>query len=273
MQDILVRVSHPRQRDHAANTAARLAAGLGGRLSGLHAVSAGMPPPSLYDLGMAAAEWAAQAAEQMDQTRAEGAGFVDWAMRMGVARASWIPCAGYVPDMVEYAGTWHDLVVLGVDPAGEDGWTAPGGVARIVLAARKPCLVLPPAVEADVPAGTVAVAWNGSDEAIRALHASLPLLRGIERLVILGGRAREFSPLRPRFQLEAWLEGRFDRIEFRPLDSEDATGQDILAAARSCGAELLVLGAYGRSRAAEWILGGVTREVLHRGDLPLLMHH
>ncbi|MEE8544225.1 MAG: universal stress protein, partial [Alphaproteobacteria bacterium] len=39
------------------------------------------------------------------------------------------------------------------------------------------------------------------------------------------------------------------------------------------GADLLVMGAYTRSRVRRLIFGGVTREVLEGADIPLLMAH
>jgi nucleotide-binding universal stress UspA family protein len=39
------------------------------------------------------------------------------------------------------------------------------------------------------------------------------------------------------------------------------------------GADLLVMGAYGRSRFSEWALGGATRQVLNRAHLPVFMRH
>jgi len=38
-------------------------------------------------------------------------------------------------------------------------------------------------------------------------------------------------------------------------------------------ADLLVMGAYGRSRLRERILGGATRRVLSQATLPVLMQH
>ena len=55
-------------------------------------------------------------------------------------------------------------------------------------------------------------------------------------------------------------------------DSEHA-GATILAQAERVSADLLVLGAYGRTRFSEWFLGGVTRHVLQHARLPLLMRH
>jgi nucleotide-binding universal stress UspA family protein len=38
-------------------------------------------------------------------------------------------------------------------------------------------------------------------------------------------------------------------------------------------ADMLVMGAYGRSRFSEWMLGGATRHVLTWADIPVLMRH
>jgi len=43
--------------------------------------------------------------------------------------------------------------------------------------------------------------------------------------------------------------------------------------ARAAGAGLIVAGAYGHSRYREWVLGGVTRELLERAPVPLLLAH
>ena len=43
------------------------------------------------------------------------------------------------------------------------------------------------------------------------------------------------------------------------------------AASRSCN--LVVMGGYGHSRVREFVLGGVTRHVLHNARIPLLMSH
>ena len=44
-------------------------------------------------------------------------------------------------------------------------------------------------------------------------------------------------------------------------------------AVAALGADLLVMGAYGHSRLREMILGGVTREILRKMSVPILMAH
>lgn len=273
MQDVLVRIGDPLDFERGSRGAARLAAALRGRLTGLHAVQIGMPPPSLYDPTALAAEWATCAEREVRNAQGHEAAFVAWASSMGARDPAWTVGAGAVPDLVAHVAGWHDVLVL-VRAAGDaDPWSTPAGIARTVLAVDLPCLVLPPDVELQPPCGTVAVAWNGSAQAIRALHAALPLLEGAGRVVLLTGDVPEASMLRPAFPLQRWLEARLPRVEVCPLDAHRQDGAGILDAVHECGAELLVMGAYGRSRAAEWLLGGVTRHVLQHAALPVLMRH
>lgn len=56
MKDILVRVSDPSAWDRDAQAAARIAAALGGNLTGVYTTMPGVAPPAFYDPGVVAAE-------------------------------------------------------------------------------------------------------------------------------------------------------------------------------------------------------------------------
>ena len=54
---------------------------------------------------------------------------------------------------------------------------------------------------------------------------------------------------------------------------DGAVSDTLLNEARDMGADLIVMGAYGHSRFREWVLGGVTREMIEKSKLPILMAH
>lgn len=58
------------------------------------------------------------------------------------------------------------------------------------------------------------------------------------------------------------------------MDAAGAPIGEVMAAyvARQ-GIELMVMGAFGRSRARELILGGATRSILQAATIPVLMSH
>jgi nucleotide-binding universal stress UspA family protein len=49
--------------------------------------------------------------------------------------------------------------------------------------------------------------------------------------------------------------------------------EELVRAAESEGADLIVAGAYGHSRMREWIFGGVTRDLLHHSPICCLLAH
>ena len=61
------------------------------------------------------------------------------------------------------------------------------------------------------------------------------------------------------------------------VDEVDAAarpiGEVLASHVASCGADVLVMGAYGHSRIREFILGGATRSLLARPPLPILFSH
>jgi nucleotide-binding universal stress UspA family protein len=62
-----------------------------------------------------------------------------------------------------------------------------------------------------------------------------------------------------------------DAVRMVPDASAGPVGERRVEEAAKAGADLLVMGAYGRSRACETIFGGATRSVLNESALPVLM--
>lgn len=158
---------------------------------------------------------------------------------------------------------------------GESLWVCgPQGVAQLVLTSALPCIVVPQAAcQREAHHACIAVAWNGSIEAIGALHGALPLLQAAQRVVVLSGTQHPAAAGLMRFDLDTWAEQHGVGIEYLMLDSGEDAGPALLDAAQEVAADLLVAGAYGRSRLAEWVLGGVTRHLLRHSTLPLLLRH
>ena len=64
------------------------------------------------------------------------------------------------------------------------------------------------------------------------------------------------------------------KAESRVMDTAHrSVGEALSAEAAASGADLLVIGSYSRRRLREMVMGGVTRHLLERANLPLLMVH
>lgn len=201
--------------------------------------------------------------------------FVQWASSMGIEHAAWVVGQGYLADALAQIACWHDLLVLERNP--ERTWASPSDLASLILAVGLPCIVVPPQPVRAVSLSRVAIGWNGSSEAIRAVHAALPLLRHADEVLLLRGTPKEmFQEItwKPAFDIEVYLNRRGIHARSQELaGNEHDTGEALLEQADRFHADLLVLGAYGRSRFSEWALGGVTRKVLWDARLPVLFRH
>lgn len=145
-------------------------------------------------------------------------------------------------------------------------------VARdLVFGSAAPVIAVPASAKTNPPRRAL-IAWNGSREAARAVHDALPMLRAAESVdvVIIDPPAGEAIGI----DLARTLGRHGIKVELRERLSQGAeAGSMLLEEARTSGADLLVMGAYGHSRFREWVLGGATEEALNEGKIPVLLSH
>ena len=179
-------------------------------------------------------------------------------------------------DSVEAVTTsahYADITIVGqTDP--DDGRSDQELADSIVLSAGGPVLVWPRTGSFGLDPATIAIAWNGTREAKRAVGDALPLLRRADKVVVLGIDTGDRTHT-PGTDISAHLarhgvtaEARYT-VSTTDIDSCNA----LLNAIAEDGAGLLVMGAYGRHRMRELLLGGMTRDVLRRMTVPVLMSH
>ena len=119
----------------------------------------------------------------------------------------------------------------------------------------------------------MAIAWKESDQAARAVTAAIPWLKCAAEVSVLTVGEAEGSP-RNDDAAVALLEDQGIKAEALLLERDSGSvAEQLLYKAHSIGADCLVLGAYRHSELREFILGGVTRYMLHGADLPLFMMH
>jgi nucleotide-binding universal stress UspA family protein len=144
----------------------------------------------------------------------------------------------------------------------------------LVMQAGRPVLVVP---DKGTPLACrhALVAWTDSREARRAVSDALPLLARMARITVVEIAAEaDMADARARVaDVVVWLSAH--RITATPLVSP-AIGnhaEALYTLAQDQGADLIVAGAYGHGRLREWVLGGVTRDLLLRADRCTLLSH
>ncbi|HUC16302.1 MAG TPA: universal stress protein [Acetobacteraceae bacterium] len=234
--------------------------------------------------GLAAAadmRWAEEVSAAIE-TRAEQtrASFVTAAARHGLPLAAslapadrgafWREETGDAAAFLSHHARFFDLTVLGrsgrvIDEPHTDT------IEETLTRSGRPVLLVP-AEPPDNVGETIAVAWNGSASSVRALVAALPFLHRAKETVLITLDERGGQGVH---DLQAYLRAHGIAARFcrASLMLPAAPGGELLSAAREEGADLLVLGGYGRAPWRELLFGGATRDLIGTGLLPLLLAH
>jgi nucleotide-binding universal stress UspA family protein len=205
------------------------------------------------------------ASERVAQERLESLGR-DVAARDGVTisveKRSLMPAVALAP-----AAILADLVLF----AGAAARSALAPLAAETLLSTKAPILLTKGVP--FTGGSVAIAWDGSGQAARAVRAAMPLLQAASGVLLLRNvddeteESEASTPERMRAYLT--LHG-VKNIALRDVRGAHVA-DSILSAARADKCELLVAGAYGRPRLFEMVLGGTTRALVSTPEAPSLL--
>lgn len=225
-------------REQAAQLADQEEAALKGKFAqimtdaGVEIVDSGVPPHDRVSAG-----WAEEPGKQVDVIRAHGR----------------------LADVIAVAKPDRDRN-LGVNTLRAALWHT-----------GRPVLLCPPDQAPETLGARIAIAWNGSTEASRAVALALPLIQKAESVVILDGGAPH--PASSGEALKHYLALRGVSAVLSAIDGSRDPGGAILSGAKTAGADMIVMGAYSRSREHETVFGGATQTVVDQASMPVLMVH
>ena len=174
-------------------------------------------------------------------------------------------------------GRSADLIVISQDKTDWGYSTYLEDADRIVIEAGRPVLVVPNTGRVVTSPKRVLIAWNGRREAARATFDAIQfLLHGGDVTVLWIDTSTDpiFAGDAPGADLCTALARHGFKCEAASARAPNGdVAEAVLREAASRGADLIVMGAYGRSRFREFILGGASRDMLARMDRPVLMSH
>lgn len=163
------------------------------------------------------------------------------------------------------------LVVSGKCAAGKCSLSS--GFEETLLDARVPALIIKE--NAPKSALNIAIAWDGSSQSARAVKAALPFLKRAKYVTILqitGDVAVTGSVIYEPEKLQAVLAKHEIKADIlKQPQNGKATGAILLSLCDKIGADILVSGAYGHSRAREFVFGGTSRTLLKSETGPNLI--
>ena len=167
-----------------------------------------------------------------------------------------------------------DLIITAVSSGAMANASRRSDTTNLILQAGRPVLIVPKA-GVELRLERIVIGWKDTREARRAALDALPLLRSATHVAVVEIAAEpELASARARVaDVVGWLKRH--GVTASPVATRshgsDATELDEIVQRQ--GADLIVAGAYGHNRLAEWVLGGVTRDLLLRADRCALVSH
>ena len=192
----------------------------------------------------------------------------------GVApSASWNEISADMVESISQAARYNDAVILKRGPEFADPSLA--SVGGIAIGGGRAVLLFPEHWQPR-PIRCAVVAWKDAPEAARAVSLALPVLQQARHVFIFS--ASETNKLenteRSARACGAFLRAHGLDSEIRCMESDEEDAKSLIfAEAAGVGADLIVMGAYGRSRLREFVFGGFTRRALAESAIPLMLVH
>lgn len=163
-----------------------------------------------------------------------------------------------------------DLVVMG--RAKQTQGLPKDTLERLILRCGRPMLLA--GANAPEQLNTIMVCWKKSDHSARAVAAAAPLLSQAKRLVFVTVAAPDAESIEALNTLARQFAPDNVQTDAKVIPPNGRKIADVLsAAAEECAADLVVMGAYGRARALEFLFGSCTESLMQHSDKPILLLH
>ena len=167
-----------------------------------------------------------------------------------------------------------DLVLTGVARGDFLDGSRAVDTGALVMQTGRPVLIVPTSAST-LTLDHALIGWKDTREARRAVSDALPLLKHASRVSVveLAGKDDLADAAKRAQDVAAWLGRHAIKAD---SSAQLTTGDDataLYAIGQDTGADVVVAGAYGHSRLREWVLGGVTRDLLLSANRCSLVSH
>jgi len=180
--------------------------------------------------------------------------------------------------VVSQRARYADLCIVGRDAAAAETSIDYSFSEELLFVTGRPVLFIPPAPPFETLGRHIAVAWNSSRPAARAVNDALPLIEVSKKATILMANPTEFIDRRGALPPDRLVEhltrhGAVTDLLLLEHVPAGSVARALQTKAREIGADLLVAGAFGHPKLWEKLLGGVTRDLLDHTRLPIFMSY
>lgn len=145
----------------------------------------------------------------------------------------------------------------------------------VLLESGHPVLVIPYIQKQGLKIDRIIACWDGSRAASRAISDAMPFLQKAKQVdIVIVSRKPEESDEIAGADLGQHLARHGLKVDLKRMVSPDTdVASVVLSYAADSSADMIVMGGYGHSRLREFVLGGVTRNILSAMTVPTLLSH
>ena len=186
------------------------------------------------------------------------------------ASASWVEEQGRQVDIIKRHGRLADLICVAKPDV--DRNLGSNTLKAALFNTGRPVMMCPPAsTPPDVLCDKIAIAWNGSTQASRAVALTLGIIEQASEVVILSSGAQVDGASAE--DLERYLNERGASARIHMFSAKRKVGERLMEAATEVGVDTMIMGAYSDSHERETIFGGTTQVVVDKSDMPVILVH
>ncbi len=188
----------------------------------------------------------------------------------GKPTAAWREYEGKQVEAVRHYGRIADLIC--VSKPNEEANLGYNTLKSALFTSGRPVMVCPSTDKVAPDIGRhVAIGWNGSLEASRAVALAMPLIEGADEVTILTAGHIDHTATPEEFC--HYLSQRGITSKINAFERQGNVGRSLLAKCDEVGANLLVMGAYHESYERESLLGGNSATIVNEAKIPVVMVH
>lgn len=185
--------------------------------------------------------------------------------------ASWIEEPGRQVDIIKRHGRLADLIA--VAKPDRDRNLGANTLKSALFHTGRPVMMCPPSETPPTVLGErIAIAWNGSTEASRAVALTMSLIEKASEVTILTAGKDDVHGATSD-DLVAYLAIRGVKAGIEQFTPKRKIGEALLEQSAEAGADLMIMGAYGDSHEHETIFGGNTQIVVDTATVPVILVH
>ncbi len=188
----------------------------------------------------------------------------------GSATARFIEYEGKQVEAVLHFGRLADLICV---PQPDDTGLGTNTLKSALFSSGRPVMMCPDTGAVPENLGdSIAIAWNGSLEASRAVALTMPLIESATSVTIISSAATGHSATAE--DLQRYLELKNVKASIRMFKAKGShVGRQLLEESTAAGAGVLIMGAYHESYERESLFGGNSAVVVSDAKIPVVLVH